>query len=45
MKKITKTSFQGLWKLFSVLEKEEMRRYVAGNLDGYCYNSGWNSIY
>ena len=42
MKKITKTNFQGLRQLFPVLEKEEMRRYVGGNSDGYYYNSGWN---
>ena len=42
MKKITKTNFQGLRQLFPVLEKEEMRRYVGGNSDGYYYKSGWN---
>lgn len=32
MKKITKTNFQGLRQLFSVLEKEEMHRLCRWKL-------------
>ncbi|WP_278716983.1 TIGR04149 family rSAM-modified RiPP [Bacteroides caecimuris] len=42
MKKITKTNFQGLRQLFSVLGKEEMRHYVGGTSGGYYYTGGWN---